>query len=145
MAQPQKAEELVWRGNPSQVRFFGTYVLCVLFCWLIVPIFIALWKWLVNRYTVYEITSQRLRYTTGIFSRQTDQIELYRIKDMRLIEPFFLRLFGCGNIVMETSDKSDPVFTLTAVPDAKTLLDKMRLHVEKRRDEKRVREIDFET
>jgi len=34
------AEEIVWRGTSSQWRNFGVYLLCGLFCWLIVPIFL---------------------------------------------------------------------------------------------------------
>jgi hypothetical protein len=33
------AEEIVWRGTSSQWKNFGVYLLCGLFCWLIVPIF----------------------------------------------------------------------------------------------------------
>jgi hypothetical protein len=28
-------EEIVWRGTSSQLKNFGTYLLCGLFCWLI--------------------------------------------------------------------------------------------------------------
>ena len=35
-------EETIWEGSPSHVAQWGTYVLCLLFFWLIVPIFIAL-------------------------------------------------------------------------------------------------------
>jgi hypothetical protein len=31
------AEEIVWRGTSSQWKNFGVYLLCGLFCWLIVP------------------------------------------------------------------------------------------------------------
>jgi hypothetical protein len=35
------AEEIVWRGTSSQWKNFDVYLLCGLFCWLIVPIFFA--------------------------------------------------------------------------------------------------------
>lgn len=138
-------EEVVWEGTPSQVINLGTYVLCTLLCVLIVPIFIALWKYAVTRTTRYTLTTQRLSFRRGVFSKETDVMELYRIKDMRVIEPFFLRMFGKGDIVMDTSDRSHPEFTLRAVPDPDKLRDTIRRYVEMRRDEKRVREVDFET
>ncbi len=40
------SEEVVWRGTSSQWKNFGVYLLCGLFCWLIVPIFFALVRYL---------------------------------------------------------------------------------------------------
>lgn len=141
---PEVQEEVVWEGGPSQVINMGTYILCALLCVLIVPIFIALWKYVVTRTTQYTLTNQRLSFRRGVFSKETDVLELYRIKDMKLEEPFFLRLFGKGDIVMDTSDKSHPTFRLEAVPEPEKLRDLLRRHSESRRDDKRVREIDFE-
>ncbi len=137
-------EEFVWEGGPSQVTNLGKYILCTLLCVLIVPIFIGLWAYIVTLTTRYSITTQRLTYRRGVFSKETDVLELYRIKDMKVEEPFFLRLFGKGDVVMDTSDRSHPVFRLEAVPEPIQLRDLLRQHVEKRRDEKRVSEVDFE-
>ena len=141
------SEEVVWVGSPSQVTSLGLYIVCLLTCWLIVPIFIALVRWLKTRTHVYEITTQRIRETTGIFSKQTDDLELYRVKDMRLEEPFSLRMFHAGNIVLMTSDRTSENFIMQAVrpqEGPRALLDKIRRCVEIRRDQKRVREIDME-
>jgi|SRR5690606_14757655 len=137
-------EEVVWGGGPSQVVNLGTYIICGLLCWLIVPIFIALWKFWVTRSTQYTVTTQRLNFRRGVFSKETDVMELYRVKDMRVVEPFFLRMFGKGDIIMETSDRTHPEFILHAVPEPDQLRDTIRHYVEIRRDEKRVREVDFE-
>jgi len=32
--------------------------------------------------------------SNGVLTRRTDELELYRVKDITLVEPFFLRLFG---------------------------------------------------
>lgn len=138
-----KQEESVWSGTPSQVINFGPYVLCLLGCWLIVPIFIALWKYLVVRTTRYEVTTQRLRLRTGVFNKETQDLELYRVKDFKVDQPFFLRLFSVANIVLETSDRSHPNVTLRAVPDAESLLDQIRHNVEALRSSRGVRELDL--
>lgn len=137
-------EEVVWEGGPSQVVNLGTFILCGLLFFLIVPIFIALWRYLVTNATQYTLTTQRLSYRRGVFSKETDVMELYRVKDMRVVEPFFLRMFGRGDILMETSDRTHPEFVLRAVPEPDRLRDVIRKYVELRRDEKRVREVDFE-
>ncbi len=41
-----------------------------------------------------------------------NELELYRVKDIVLNEPFLLRLVGLSNIVLVTSDRSTPVFVV---------------------------------
>lgn len=147
IAQQLASEKVVWVGGPSQVSNLGLYFLCFLFCWLVIPIIVALVRWLQTRANTYEVTTQRIRETTGIFSKQTDDLELYRVKDMRLEQPFFLRMFNAGHIVLLTSDRTSESYILRAVrPEGgpRALMDTIRRCVETRRDQKRVREIDME-
>lgn len=137
-------EQSIWKGTPSQVTNLSTFIVCGLTCFLIVPVFIACWRWLVTRCTVYEITTERILFTRGVLSKHTDTLELYRVKDIRVEQPFFLRLFGLCNVVLHTSDHTTPIFVLPAVETKAGLQDVLRKHVELRRDVKRVREVDFE-
>jgi uncharacterized membrane protein YdbT with pleckstrin-like domain len=138
------AEETVWRGSSSQWKNFGVYILCALFCWLMVPIFIALARYLQTKNKIYELTSERLKITEGIFSKVTDTLELYRVKDIETRQPFLYRLFGVENIQMNTSDTSSPFILIEAIPHTVGLADKIRNQVEIIRQQKGVREIDIE-
>ena len=137
-------EELVWRGTSSQWKNFGIYVLCTLFCWLIVPIFIALARYLQTKNKVYELTTERMKITEGVFSKVTDTLELYRVKDLETRQPFLYRLVGVENVQMNTSDASSPFIYIEAVPREVGLADKIRNQVEIIRQQKGVREIDIE-
>ena len=44
-------------------------------------------------------TGESSRVTYGILNRQTEEIELYRVRDYKLTQPVRLRLFGLGNIL----------------------------------------------
>lgn len=138
------AEETVWRGTSSQWKNFGVYVLCTLTCWLIVPIFIALARYLQTKCKVYELTTERLKITQGVFSKVTDTLELYRVKDLETQQPFIYRLVGVENIHINTSDQSTPFVFVEAIPSSVGFADKLRNHVEIIRQQKRVREIDIE-
>ena len=61
-----------------------------------------------------------------------------------LEQPFFLRLFGLGNIVMQTSDRSHPSVRLRAIRDGEQLYERIRAAVEESRARKGVRELDVE-
>ena len=137
-------EETVWTGGPSQILNLPAFIGWGLLCWLIIPLFIILWRWLEVKNMRYELTTQRLRMRSGILNKKTDDLELYRVKDYRLDQPFALRIFSLGNVVLETSDRSHPTVIMKAVRDAEQLKEKLRIQVESLRDKKRVREMDFE-
>jgi membrane protein YdbS with pleckstrin-like domain len=137
-------EKQIWKGSPSQWTNFGTYVLCILFCWLIIPIFIALWRFLVVKTWKIEVTNHRLIEEKGVLSKTTDELELYRVKDIRLDQPFFLRLVGLSNIILATSDRSHSIVKIPAIPGGRNLREQLRIAVDARRDKKGVRETDFE-
>jgi uncharacterized membrane protein YdbT with pleckstrin-like domain len=137
-------EETIWRGTSSQKKNLGIYILCVLFCWLIVPIFIGLTRYLQTKNHVFELTSERLKITEGVFSKVTETLELYRVKDIEVLQPFIYRTVGLENIKVNTSDLSSPVVMLDGIPQDVGFADKMRNAVETVRMQKKVREIDIE-
>ena len=138
------SEENVWNGTPSQIVNFWTFVFCGIFFWLVFPLFIMLWRWLVVKNTKYELTTERLRTRYGVLNKKTDDLELYRVRDYKVDLPFFLRIFSLGNIILETSDRSHPEVIVQAIPNAEELREKLRTFVEECRVKKRVREVDFE-
>lgn len=137
-------ERSIWRGRPSQIVNLGSFIILGLLFWLVIPIFIILWKWLVIKCTTYELTTERIILRYGVLNRTTEELELYRVRDYTLEQPLLLRLFSLGNVVMETSDRSHPRFVLEAIPNGEELRIKLRTHVEECRVKKKVREVDFE-
>jgi len=137
-------EKSIWKGNSSQVINLGTYVVCFLLIWLVVPLFVAIWKWIENRCRIYEVTTERIRITTGVFGKRTDELELYRVRDTSLVEPFLYRMAGAGNVVITTSDASTPGLTLEAIKGASAVREEIRKYVEECRTRKGVRLTEFE-
>src|SRR6188768_1998280 len=136
------AEETIWRGTSSQVKNLGIFILGILFCWLIVPLYFVIARYLQTRSKVYELTSERLKITEGVFSKATSTVELYRVKDIEMRQPFLYRMLGVENLHVTTSDVSSPTLFFDAIPVAAGLPDKLRNQVEIIRVQKRVREID---
>jgi uncharacterized membrane protein YdbT with pleckstrin-like domain len=137
-------EKALWSGTPSQLVNLPWYVLWLLLFWLVIPLLVMLWQWLVIRNTVYELTSERLKLRSGVLNKDLDEVELYRVRDYKLEQPFFLRLFGLGNITLQTSDRSHPRLTLRAVRNGEQLYEQVRQAVEQSRAKKGVRELDVE-
>lgn len=142
MSTADTAENLIWEGHPSQWINFPMFLLCALFCWLVIPIFVALWRWLQTRCFVYRVTTDRVIMTQGVFSKRTDELELYRVKDATLLEPFWLRLVSLGHIVLTTSDRTTPIVRIAAVSNAAKLREELRRNVERLRAQKGIHEMD---
>jgi uncharacterized membrane protein YdbT with pleckstrin-like domain len=164
-------EQTVWRGTSSQWKNSGAFIFwgiasLLLICFsvilsraantgtarvgplllllLLVPISIVATRYLATKSKVYELTNERLKITEGVFSKVTDTLELYRVKDIETRQPFIYRLVGVENVQLNTSDTSSPFVLIDAVPCKVGLADQVRNQVETIRQQKGVREIDVE-
>lgn len=131
-------EQLVWEGRPSQWTNILPFALCV----LIIPIPYGVYRWLAIKCTKYSLSSQRLRISRGILSRHIEDIELYRVKDSSIRQPFIQRLVGLGTVELVTSDASTPKVMLPAIANPIQVHDSIRTQVERARRERGVRELD---
>jgi uncharacterized membrane protein YdbT with pleckstrin-like domain len=128
--------------TPAMGDDFRKYYITACKALFFIPPIWAFWAWIKIRCHRYTITTERLKEEVGVFNKSTDVLELFRVKDITFVEPFALRMFGCGNVILDTSDKSTPVVVLYAIKDGKKVLDDLRVHVQEMRQRKGVREID---
>jgi len=133
---------VIWSASEGHLDNLGYYTLCLVFCWLILPIIAMALRYLRTALHRYELTSQRLKEQTGILNRQTDELELYRVKDIAVEQPLLHRLFGRGRVVLQTSDRSTPSVALNCIHQPHEIARALRENVEQCRVMKGVREID---
>lgn len=144
-------EQPIWEGSPGQWVNFGNFFAAALLTLITVGFGVILFgPWAAICYfrtkkESYRLTTQRLFTSSGLFSVTEDELELYRVRDSRLDQPFVLRLVGLANIVLSTTDDTNSVVVIRAAPvaQAKQLRESIRAHVEARRDQKGMREIDM--
>ena len=131
-------EKQLYKGRPSQILNIISFII---WSWtLFVPIII----YLRTRFTVYEVTDQRIKLKTGILNQEIDECELYRVRDYKIVKPFFQRIFGLGKIELVTSDRSNSSINLNGIKNPENLYDLIRDNVEKIRRKTGTREIDVE-
>jgi uncharacterized membrane protein YdbT with pleckstrin-like domain len=111
---------------------------------LVLPAAYLLWRYLVVRTQIFELTSERLRVTHGVINQKVDEIELYRVKDSMLVRPWWMRLTGLATIVLETSDRTMHQLEIPAIHGGAEVRETLRKQVELQRDRKRVREMDLQ-
>jgi len=165
-------EQELWHGHPSQVLNGNIYLcwaiilVLALFIagsasnsslgtwnvgswpWLgfgtllLVALAHVAWLYFRLRAVEYVVTTQRVRVVSGIFSKDIQEIELFRVKDTMAHQSFFLRIFGLGTITVISGDERHPQLVLTAIPKAVELRERLRQEVMALRQRFGVRELD---
>jgi uncharacterized membrane protein YdbT with pleckstrin-like domain len=129
-------EETIWTGTSSQVKNFWLFVACI----LVVPIPWAIWAWLKTKCRVYSLTTERLIIRSGVLNKSTETLELYRVRDLQINEPFWLRLWSLKNIHLCTTDMTTPEVVLDYISSDVDLGTTFRKQIESSRQKKGVRE-----
>ena len=148
-----------WGWLRGTLAGWGTIVMAIAGILLLVPgdwglyplgltalaLLIAAWKWLENMSARYDLCRDRLIVRRGIFIKSLDEIELYRVKDVRLDFSLINQWAGIGTITATSSDettRTEPL-VLAHIEDAGGRREQLRNLVEAARQKRRVREIDM--
>jgi uncharacterized membrane protein YdbT with pleckstrin-like domain len=120
---------------------WGTLLLCLVGVGLI----IVLVKWIENLAATYAVTEDRLIIRRGILFKSVDEVELYRVKDVRLDFTLLNQWANIGTITVTSSDETtrDKPLVLPHVENAQARREALRKLVDEARQRRRVREIDM--
>lgn len=139
---PDNQEQVIWTGQSSQLENLSVFIVCGLLALTVVGLIFAIpysiWRYLVVKCRTYKLTDQRLVITSGVINRKNEQIELFRVKDIDWEEPLMLRLFGLGRLTIRSTDSTDPIATLNAIPGGEQVVDTFRGAVTRLRTKNRV-------
>jgi uncharacterized membrane protein YdbT with pleckstrin-like domain len=111
----------------------------------LVAVGLFVWRWLENLASKYELTEERLIIRRGILAKSVDEIELYRIKDVRINFSIINQLAGIGAISISSSDETTRAGDLVIrdVERAQARREELRRLVDAARQKRRVREVDM--
>ncbi|HEY2583323.1 MAG TPA: PH domain-containing protein [Mucilaginibacter sp.] len=95
---------LAWRYLPGLI-------------WISVGILLfAAYRFTFIRRIEYRITPEYLQVSTGIFFKQVAIVELFRVKDYMLTQPFMLQFFKLMDLHLKTTDPENPDIWLRGIP-----------------------------
>ena len=120
---------------------WGTILLCLVG----VGFLIILAKWIENIGATFEVTGDRLIIRRGIISKSIDEVELYRVKDIRLDFSLLNQWANIGTITIVSSDETTrrAPLVIPFVENAQGRREQLRVLVDQARQRRRVREIDM--
>ncbi|HEY7032291.1 MAG TPA: PH domain-containing protein [Thermomicrobiales bacterium] len=93
-------ERLLWQGRPA------------------FPL-----SWINRVLTRYRLTNERLIIEHGFVRRRVEQVDLFRVHDVDYRQGIMERMFGLGDIAIETTDATAPAFNLIDVKDPNRVKD----------------------
>ncbi|WP_260581811.1 PH domain-containing protein [Sphingopyxis sp. PET50] len=118
--------------------------LTLLLCLVGVGFIIIAAVWVNNLIVTYELTHDRLILRKGIFVKSIDEIELYRVKDVRMDFTLINQWAGIGTIRIDSSDETtrNGALVMPHIDRAAERREELRRLVDTARQKRRVRELD---
>jgi len=119
----------------NQALAFGQYrVIAGLGLAIVVVLFLVI-KMVRLKMIYYEVTADRIEWSRGIFDRRVDNLDMFRVIDLKLRRSLFDCIVGVGTVGLITTDKTDPEFVFEKIRDSRRLYDiikKASLEADKR-------------
>ena len=131
-------EDIIWTERAGMKDFYVNPLLWIKTI-LTLGIYV-LYTYFVRIYDRYTLTNERLIKESGLFSKERDEIELFRVKDTNVKSSFFQRLVGYGTVVVKGTDGSGD-FYLENLPDAMAKREQIRSLSNQIRESKGIRTI----
>ena len=90
-------------------------------------------------FTRYSLSEDRLFCETGFLNLRSDEVLLYRVRDLQLTMSLGQRIFGVGTVCVVSSDKNIPHLDLKNVKCPREVKELIHKHVEQAKDKRRMR------
>lgn len=90
-------------------------------------------------FTTYSLSEDRLFIDKGLIKLESEEILLYRIRDLKFTQTLGQRIFGVGTVTVSSSDKTTPVLEIQNVKDAFDVKELIHENVEKMKLERKIR------
>jgi membrane protein YdbS with pleckstrin-like domain/DNA-directed RNA polymerase subunit RPC12/RpoP len=160
-------EKPIFEMRPSWKAFVGQYILAALalivglligssiqptnsvfrtiFTWAgILGAVVILLYVVIKRFSLkYRLTTQRFFILRGIISREVSELELFRVKDVELVQNLFDRIFNIGKLTIYSTDETAPKADMLGIDNPMKMKDTLRLYFREARTKERVRPTEF--
>ncbi len=158
-------EQNIWEGRGSARAFTGWWILYALLAIVLIVVGVLLDSPAGNRIPLkvmlvivalaglvllaktelfvlskrYRLTTQRIFYEVGIFSRTSNQTDLIRVNDVRVTQTLAERVFNVGDVLVDCpSDVSNPQIRMVGIPGPHEVAEHVHREMRRIRDRRSV-------
>lgn len=90
-------------------------------------------------FTKYGLNEDRLFIETGLLTSVTNEVLLYRIKDMTTKISLWQKIFGVGTIIVHSADNTESHFEIKNIKRPKYVKELLHKNIEENRKDKHIR------
>ena len=101
----------------------GNYKMVLGLGLIIFALLLILWKAIMLKTIFYQVSADRIEYSRGIFDRRVDNIDMFRVVDLKMRRTLIDCILGIGSIALVTNDKTDPGFEFKKIKNSRKLYD----------------------
>jgi membrane protein YdbS with pleckstrin-like domain len=122
IAWPLENSSLFELQQDAAFRFAAYRILAGVAVFIIVALLLFL-KALSLKMMHYRVSDDRIEFSRGVFDRKIDNIDMFRVIDLKMRRSLFDCIVGIGTVSLVTTDKSDPDFTFEKIKNPRRLYD----------------------
>ncbi|MCY1558797.1 hypothetical protein D9M68_957630 [compost metagenome] len=93
----------------------------------LIPLAICTWYWLEASSMRYELTSTNLISYSGVFTTEIEKLPLGEIKRFVVFQPWYLRLFSLGTVLLVVDETSDTQPGIVGISNPESLIRRIRM------------------
>lgn len=142
---PAKISQLnkIFGGIVFLLIGFGGFAAPWLFVATAIGLFLLVKAWynIVSRQ--YRLTTERLFIRRGLIAKHVEEVELYRIKDLKLKQRILDRIFRVGAITVFSTDDTTPVIYLPGIANPEPVKEQIRANYRQARQREGIRGAEF--
>lgn len=123
----EAGEQDVFLFHPAARAFWAPILLGILLVAAFgLGLLILAWVWYRIHSVQYRLTSQRLFVRRGLIARKVEEVELFRVKDVKMDQSLLQRILNVGAITVLSTDDSMPEIKMIGVPDPVNVKETLR-------------------
>ncbi|MCH7557160.1 MAG: PH domain-containing protein [Planctomycetes bacterium] len=107
----------------NQILTAGMYRVLAGYGLGVVVVLVLLLKIVRLKMTYYEVTPDRIEWGRGILDRRVDNIDMFRVIDLRMRRSILDCIVGIGTVGLITTDKTNPEFEFEKIRRPRELYD----------------------
>lgn len=140
-------ERVLWEGTRAWSDFLAAWIgtafffllgVMLLFApearsfglvWLLVTVVFPIGIWLMRISQRYIVTTERAIARRGLISRKVSEIELKHIRDIRLTQGIFQRIFGIGSLELSSAGRAGAEVVFQGIPEPEVVKELIRQQI----------------
>ena len=94
-------------------------------------------------FTRYRLSEDRIFREKGFLNIHSEEVVLYRVRDLELRMSLWQRIFGVGTVCVHSSDKTEPHLELLSIKQPREVKELLYRQVEKEKEARRMRTMEM--